>query len=377
MTFRRCVFAIAAFAYLLPACSEEGAVGDTSDTGQIDAPIANYAFVSPVPVSGALGGLDGADALCNGWAVAAGIGGSYRAILSVVGADAKERLDDARGWIRPDGRPVADEWTEPFGPGGLLAPLRIDPGGNDLGNVRVWSASGNDGVYNTFGGGTDCGGWDSADPGVEAWYGFADTTAEWLDRGGRESCDSALHLYCFQVDLSIPLDVSDFAVAGRRMFVSTGNFDVSTGIAGADALCAADVASTPALGGASVKAFLADIGTSAGERFAVDARPIVRLDGLIVADDIAQLTTDGSLVHPPSLRVDGSYQTFRTFAGATSPSAVGSAATTCNGWTEASTGDVRVGFPHATLVVSQRTWFGTSDECSRRSGSLPVYCLED
>jgi hypothetical protein len=369
MGSRRFVLTIAALIYLVPACSGDG--------GGTDVPVANYAFVSPVPVSGALGGLDGADALCGGWAEAAGIGGRYRAILSVAGADASERLAGARGWIRPDGRPVADEGTEPFGPGGLLAPLRIDPQGNDLGNVGAWSASGNDGRYNTIGGGTDCGGWNSADPGAEAWYGFADTTAEWLDRGGRSSCDSSLHLYCFQVDLSIPLDVADFAVAGRRMFPSTGSFDVSTGLAGADALCAADAASTPALSGASFKAFLADIGTSAGARFAVDDRPIVRPDGLIVAADLVDLTTGGSLVHPPSLRVDGSYYTFRTFAGATSPSAAGSDATTCNGWTDATMGNVRVGFPHATLVVSQRAWFGMSDQCARSSGVYPVYCLED
>jgi hypothetical protein len=338
--------------------------------------VANYAFISPVPVSGDLGGLAGADVLCNGWAEDAGIGGDYRALLSTDGVDARDRVTGARGWINVDRRPVADGIDEPFNrfSGGPLLPVRLDPDGNDLLNVGVWSGSNDLGLYDPLGGSTACENWESEVAMSTARFGYSDVTAGWLDRSGTLSCDLQFHLYCFQVDHSEPLDVGDFTVSGRRMFVSSGNFDTSTGIAGADALCAADVASTPELNGANVKAYLADIGTILSARFASNTKAIVRLDGLIVAESIADLATDGSIIHPPSLRVNGFEFNGRVFVGATTLADIGTVGTTCDGWTDNATGNGYTYYPRATLFIGARSWFDRLVACS---SALPVYCLEE
>jgi len=357
-------------------------MGTTNDAGDLatgadtrcDDPDPNWAFLSPVGVDAALGGLAGADALCEQWATVAGIPGTYRAILSTTLVDARDRLAGARGWVRVDRRPLGDEPGDMFQNTGPLAALRIDSMGNDLGQQSVWSAS-SGGRYYDGGGGTDCTGWTVADT-ERAWYGFSDTTSEWQNRGTNGECTSSYHLYCFQIDNYHPLDIADYAETGKRMFVSSGKFDVTTGLAGADALCAADVASAN-LGG-SFKALVASTGSSAISRFADDGSAVVTLDGLLVANDFATLST-GPLVHPPVEEGDrnGSW-TWRVFTGAYTPDQAGQLSTTCSDWTVAA-GNAVIGMSHSTTVQGgQRAWYGNgTDSCMNRSGALPVYCLEE
>lgn len=337
----------------------------------------NFAFVSPVDVDGNMGGLTGADDMCVAWASSAGIFGTYRAILSTSTVNARDRLAGARGWVRPDGRPLADLPADLFAPGEPLAALRLGPDGTDQGQQFVWSASRNTGTYNTNGGISDCGGWTSTVT-ESARIGFSDTTSSWLDRGSNEFCTNTNRVYCFQTDLNTPLDMNDFTESGRRMFVSIGNLDVTTGIAGADALCTDDVNNTAGLSG-TFKALLADNGGSAAGRFAASATPIVRLDGLRVADNLAALSTM-DLIHPPSLRANETYYSFRVFTGASLPNVAGTNANTCTGWTMAS-GNVTVGFPFGTSssLTAQRHWFNGNglDNCATRNNALPVYCLEE
>jgi len=339
----------------------------------------NYAFISPVAHDGAFGGLSGVDDLCQSWAASAGIPGTYRAILSTSTANASTRLGSARGWIRPDKRPVGDlpsDIFENFGSKGLLAPVQIAADGTDMGAKYVWSASFNDGSYNTEIGSADCSGWTDSSASLYAWYGFSHTTSEWLDRGTVSDCSQSLHVYCFQVDYTTPLVVSDFAENGRVIFVSNNAFDVTSGLAGADAICTADAASNPALNGKTFLAFLAGDGTTAASRFTNTSTPIVRVDGLRVADNFEALTT-ADLVHPVSIRANGSTETWRVFTGASNPTTAGSSTTTCTGWTSTD-GDATEGFAESTKVNdSERQWFGnTSGPCSDHTNTVSVYCLE-
>jgi len=336
--------------------------------------VANYAFVSPVAVTGAVGGLSGADAMCEAWANDAGIPGTYRAILSTSGVDARDRLDGARGWIRPDGRPVGDLPSELFSSPQPLAPIRLGPDGADLGEQYVWSASDYFGYFGTTANGTDCDSWTASSTAL-AWYGLSDTTAEWLNRGGLQSCDSSAHLYCFQIDHYYPLAVEDYAQPGRILFVSVTNFQVDTGIAGADAICVADAAAAGFQG--TYLALLADSGASAASRFVDQPVPIVRPDGLEVAPVVAALS-QADLIHPASMRSDGTYYDWRVFTGASSTDVVGTGSGTCDAWSSTD-GTVTVGFSHATSrASSQRIWFGgDGDDCASRTGMLPVYCLQE
>jgi hypothetical protein len=335
----------------------------------------NYAFISPVAQNANMGGLSGADALCRGWASSAGIGGTYRAILSTTTTNASTRLGSARGWIRPDGRPVGDLPSEIFDYNeGLLIPLMITANGTNVGVQSVWSASNNSGTFSTYH--TDCGAWTSASTTDTARYGFSNVTTEWLDRGTATYCSESLYVYCFQVDHTAPLDVSDFAESGRIMFVSTGDLTTTSGMSGADALCAADAAAYTALSGRSFQAFLADNGSSAASRFSSSSTPIVRVDGLRIANNFTALTTL-DLIHPPSIKADGSVETWRVFVGAFSPTSAGSLTTTCQGWASTS-GNATEGFAYSsTITDGARRWFGnTSGTCSSHSGTVPIYCLE-
>jgi hypothetical protein len=350
----------------------------TTVTAEFVTKVYNYAFISPTPQNGDMSGISGADSLCETWASSGGIGGTYVAILSTSTQNASARLGTARGWVRPDNRPVGDLPSEIFNYDvGLLAPLWITANGSNVGAQSVWSASDNEGIFNASAGGTDCSAWSSSDNASRAWYGFSNTTAEWLSRGALTSCDQQLHIYCFQIDHTAPLDLSEFAESGRIMFVSAGFFDATTGLAGADALCAYDAATYAPLAGRSFLAFLAGDGASAASRFTSSGTAIVRVDGLRVADNFTALTT-ADLIHPPNIKADGSTETWRVFTGASTPTTAGTGGTTCAGWTSTSS-NATEGFAYsASLSTSERLWFGSDTRsCSGDTNVLPVYCLEE
>jgi len=76
-------------------------------------PQPNIAFVTSAKyVGGQFGGLDAADKECARLALAARLPGTYKAWLSTSTEDAIDRLGSARGWVRVDGKPFADERKE-------------------------------------------------------------------------------------------------------------------------------------------------------------------------------------------------------------------------------------------------------------------------
>jgi hypothetical protein len=84
-------------------------------------------FFQPQPQMG----VAGADALCNAEAAAAGLAGSYLALLATSSASAASRfsdLDDAT-WIRIDGVRLNRPGESLFDPGSLVAPLNLDSSG--------------------------------------------------------------------------------------------------------------------------------------------------------------------------------------------------------------------------------------------------------
>ena len=140
--------------------------------------------------TGDLGGLAGADAICQGLADAPGSivpEGEYVAVLSVIGVNASGRITPSSGpYIRPDGAPVASDFGAlfaAFDAGGLdrtrdlLNPVII----NELGTVSdvfVWAATSGSGVAD----GPDCLGWLSGDGGEAGTGGSSNSVAaQWLD----------------------------------------------------------------------------------------------------------------------------------------------------------------------------------------------------
>ena len=97
-------------------------------------------FVTTTTHNGNLGGLAGADAICQARAQAGGLAGTYRAWLSTSTASAFSRLGTASGWVRPDGKPVFDSRADLTTPR-MFHPIRIDERGGDVGIVGVTTAS--------------------------------------------------------------------------------------------------------------------------------------------------------------------------------------------------------------------------------------------
>lgn len=165
----------------------------------VDAAVSGkWVFVTSSRHTGALSGLDGADAICAARASAAGLAGEYRAWLSTAATDAADRLTHAdEPYVRSDGVPVADDWAD-LTDGTLSAPIAADEFGQAVID-DVWTGTGADGRYDGSG---DCDGFSRGEPEaggfLYALCGSANAdTAAWTSNSV-PSCTTQLRLYCLQ-----------------------------------------------------------------------------------------------------------------------------------------------------------------------------------
>jgi hypothetical protein len=286
----------------------------------------NYAFVtSEMYVPGTLGGLEGADAKCQGLAQTAHLPGTFKAWLSTSTVDAKSRLESARGWIRPDGRPFADSVAALTQAGQIFYPLRIDESGHDIVDegLLVYAATGTqrDGTRTT----NTSNDWTLSSAAYD--YGVPLATARsWTDEFSAPGGQTA-RLYCFGVDSSRPLAIA--RAPGRIAFVSDESY-VPSGLADADSLCQkeATVASLPG----TYRALLATMAAAATARFDLTGPPWVRLDGVPWVAAAADLD-QGSVLTALNLGPGGMYGASTVWTGAVFPGiASASAVQNCGDW---------------------------------------------
>ena len=181
--------------------SSVGVVPPPAEAGA-DAPLVDAAdgattnlrvFVSSTTKTGNLGGVAGADAFCNQLATAAALGGTYRAWLSVSGADAIDHITASGPWLLVTGELVAaDKATLTSGvlthlidktEKGVTPPLAED---------RTWTATGANGRYV----GPDCTSWTGAGSGLSGEA--RNTNAnKWTDLLA-EGCGQVNRVYCFE-----------------------------------------------------------------------------------------------------------------------------------------------------------------------------------
>ena len=163
-------------------------------------------FISSTDQSSNMGGLAGADLICQSLAHAPGSivpEGIYVALLSTNDVAAASRLTHSSGpYVRPDGVPVAANWA------GLFAPLSNEDGRDrdllnhphisELGVARdteVWTGTSGDGSQKV---GFNCAGWTGG--GQDAGLGFVrGRSSEWLE-DSVINCflDAAWPIYCVQ-----------------------------------------------------------------------------------------------------------------------------------------------------------------------------------
>jgi hypothetical protein len=356
-------------------CNNTCAVTASCQTGSC-APF-NIAFVtSQVFSTGNLGGRAGADAACQTAATHAGLAGTFVAYLSTTGAfdggaaeSATTLVAGARGWVRTDGMPIADKPTQ-LTSGSLWWPIDHDENGNRV-STNLTVMTGTDGSGAVVPGET-CGDWTQTS-GSQQHYGLlSGGTAGW-ENWGTQSCSTPAHLYCLQTSYTTPVTVTP--AVGRKMFISAHSFNTSTGLAGADAVCAGD-ATAAGLSGTYL-ALLATDTTSAISRFDTTGTPWVRVDGIPVVATAADMATY-SLIAPACLDSKGNYETYGgAISGSTSASTPGTDAQTCVNWTTSTTSVIQALLTRtdATIVPGYTNAFG--DLSTWACGSLwPIICLQ-
>lgn len=333
----------------------------------------NIAFVTSLTYDGNLatlkGGLAGADKKCDILATAAGLPrNTYRAWLSTSTVNAIDRLGSARGWVRVDGKPFADT-KEDIAAGKIFHPLRVDENGdfdNTPGGSEVWTATKSDGTMSSWG---TCGDW--ASNAGDGGTGMDDGVTSVFTDYGDQRCDYEARLYCFGTDRNVPVTVNP--VAGRVAFITRGFWTPAGGLVGADGVCQAEAESASLSG--TFKALLAANGASAASRFDSSGLPWVRPDGVAIAPTAAALFAATFLNTAINQLADGtSYLgNYGVWTGAASPTASGTAASTCDNWTvhndtlEAWSG---------TAAFTYREKFFAHQQSKCNATWLRLYCLQ-
>jgi len=338
--------------------------GNRTDYDGCDAnctPTTNFVFVtSTEQMPGGLGGLEGADTLCNDLAGEAGLPGDFVAWLATDQAGPTARLEGARGWKRVDGRLVADQAEQLLT--GVWHPPRLDEFGETavLGDmVFTGTAPGGMPFAST------CDDWTSTvapntnagqpDGGLSFWF-----------NTNQHNCNLPGHIYCFGTDYNDPLPL--LPAQGRTAFTTDAYFSSGGGIESADALCQQE-ADEHKLDG-TYRALLAQQGASAISRFDTNGPTWVRVDGVPLVDQAEDLATPDWNA-PLVVTVDGAHLARAVWTGAQTPDTPGDAMT-CDDWVSVSPEQEMT---HGVNVRTSALLFDSGTGGCHYS-DLRLYCLE-
>lgn len=134
--------------------------------------------------------LRASDILCTHVAHAAGLKGSFAAILTAGSDDVLARFADADGpWALADGTPVADTIAD-LAAGKWRAAIDLDEKGTPQTSGSAWSRGTS---------GFDCEGWSTASAGSIGQTGLSDTTGRYALGNAIPDCSQSFPIYCAQV----------------------------------------------------------------------------------------------------------------------------------------------------------------------------------
>lgn len=311
-----------------------------------------------------MGGLIGGDLICNTRATDAGLPGTYVAWLSTDAVDAKDRLGNARGWVRPDGLPFADTQADIVA-GKIFYPLRIDELGHETparpDEDEVFTGTGPDGTST----GGHCSNWTSVISSGNYTAGSTMSTGYHWTRSTSNVCSNGFQsrgrLYCFGIDRGTPLAFEP--PAGRKAFLLK-SFKPTGGLSAADSAC--QMAATAVGLPGQFAALLPTSSASAASRFSKTGPTWVRVDGVKLAPTAADFL-NGLWSAGLNVTQDGEHVTLAyVWTGAASPAAIGDP--TCSDWTGAGEGLAGdIGY------YDQRGFGGFRLFCNN---SAALYCLE-
>ena len=161
------------------------------------------AFATSTTHTGDLGGLAGADAICNARAQEAGLQGTYMAWLSTDADSPSTRFTQSTvPYMLPDNNKVADDWADLTDGTLSFAVARTETGANSVdtsemcgGSVRLARTG-----TNEFGtqGASICVDFSSSLANNSSTIGRSASTMSQWSNCGELGCDVLLPIYCFQ-----------------------------------------------------------------------------------------------------------------------------------------------------------------------------------
>ncbi|HBR96012.1 MAG TPA: hypothetical protein DD979_01370 [Gammaproteobacteria bacterium] len=347
-------------------------------------------------------GTDAADAICEAAAARAALDGDYRAWISDSETDAYCRLLGLQGfvgnrcegedtgqplgpWVRVDGKPFSGKRDALLSENRIFSPPAVDEYGSAVAEkALLWTGATSMGYLaeDESPSAVHCQNWRSGDTQDRGRYGMSTRTVfDWTDTYFAD-CAHRGHLMCFETSRTAPLP--DVRARGKRVFLSEsmGTGDVSSwdfaaglqGVAAGDAVCQADAHSAGLPHAHRYKAWLSDGDLSAIDRIQGNG-PWVRLDGMLVARDKAQLRSGLS----SSISVDslGEHVWAMVLTGTAARSMQYTAEASCQGWSSASPGELQ-GFGLSAAVDHGWTEeFGYSPDNGCAFARFRLYCFED
>jgi len=165
-----------------------------------DGVLAKTAFVSSSTQAGNLGGLAGGDAICQGLADAASLGGTYKAWLSDSTASPATRFVPWNvSYERVDGVRIADNWAD-LTDGTLAAPISVTETGAVVSGQTVQTGTDPQGLGVLTTPGPYCMDWTSSAGAAVATIvrGNSGGTATNWTNGGTAGCANVIRIYCFE-----------------------------------------------------------------------------------------------------------------------------------------------------------------------------------
>lgn len=180
-----------------------GDEGSSNSTSPVDIlnPLAcdaeKFAFVSLTYTTGDMGGLEGADAICQKDADRFNLPGTYYAWLSDDDTAPVDRFLQYTNTIKmADGTTIMSNWTTLVSDVGLATALDIYPNGSldSGGSTNVFTNTDGDG---TAKGSNNCSNWTSTSGNGHIGLDSASNTT-WTDNNSTIACSASRQIYCFQ-----------------------------------------------------------------------------------------------------------------------------------------------------------------------------------
>ena len=156
-------------------------------------------FMTSSTHTGDVGGLDGADTICQDLADAAGLPGAYLAWLSDDTGSPSTRFTRATApYIRMDGEIIADSYDDLTDGSNLNRAINLteEGVGGAIAPNQVWTSTGDDGQQQLAP--DNCDGWTNGTAAFKGDFGLKSSIGPAWTGSDTRTCDLESRLYCFQ-----------------------------------------------------------------------------------------------------------------------------------------------------------------------------------